>query len=428
MDSNEPPLPSAHEKLQSTNSYDARTTGGYELNPSNSNILAERLREPRDFHEVIRNFDAGNTEVRDVARYTKNDRAGVIRLGHILAQQPTLRMHLPQEATAVIQRANENFQSILANDNPIAQPYVGWNFTVNAQGFKQANLPWAHLIDNSVRTTLESYQQPSRGGIDELLHITTNDADQIARATWRTVSNEHPIEMAIYLAERSQFSENYQRERYREDIAEAKRGVYSLTRELSAQYGLPIEYEKRALDQLYRVDFSAFDHMIRGVDAGDGVLADYQSGTLRIETKFGGNVAQPTESRDAVGATSHELFHATSAQVTSRDNSDLGLRCGDQGRDINEAMTELLSKLSLGRVKRHSNGSYILVDSRHGVEVPAVTYVNPVISMLSTMKGQPEMFGSLFRAYHGYTPDKQRLVSAINHFNATLSQLDNRSH
>jgi hypothetical protein len=189
----------------------------------------------------------------------------------------------------------------------------------------------------------------------------------------------------------------------------------------SIQYGLPSSHKSRALNQLRRADFSAFDHLIVGVDSGDGTLGDYQTGTLRVETKLGGTVSKPAESLDALGTTTHELFHASSAQdITPDGTPNLGLKSGDHGTDANEGMTELLKKLSLGRVEK-VDGRYEFYDrDTQGNRIQLSIYEPQVKSMFILMHNKPHLFKTLFHAYYGHITDTQQLAVALNEFNGTM--------
>lgn len=393
------------------------------LGKSEPGVLAERLSKPRRLDETADAFDRGDTLVRDVGQFTANERGGIINMGRRV--QAGERIAPSDNITATVLRANDVFRrSITSYEYPI-QSNAGWNLTVNAHGFKAAGLPWARVVDGRIAAVLEQSVGPGQvdGGIDALIHLGSGSqdnrtsVDRLAREVWSTASKMHPGEMAWYLAERSQFSENYQRDRYQREMTEAKRGVASLLSSFSAQYELPHEHRSRAMKQLSRADFSAFDHLINGVDAGDGIYGDYQSGTLRVETKLGGNVARPAEAVDPLGTTSHELLHATSAQHYNENGSwDVGLRSGDQGLDANEGMTELLNKLSLGRVRQQGD-RYVFVDSVNGHEIPAKIYSDQVKSMFVLMHNEPELFRVLFNAYYGNIPDSRRLATAFERFN-----------
>lgn len=393
------------------------------LGDSDSRLLAEKLSQPRNLDQVNEAFDRGDTETRDVARFTTAGRRAVMQYGRTGSVGSADFAIL----NASIERANGSFQYAMEHpEHAEFQSSAGWNFSVNAQSFRNGNLYWARHIDQCVERVLQDAtgQLPGQG-IDALLNARRlagglQFADQAARAVWQEVSQRYPAEMAWYLAERSQHSENYQRDRFQREIVEAKQHAYSLITSYADEYDLPLVCKQRALEQLYCADFSAFDHLITGIDSGNGVLGDYQSGTLRVETKLGGNPARPANPSDPLGTTSHELFHATSAQHENVNGTwDVGLRSGDQGLDANEGMTELLNKLSLGRIQQVGT-RYKFTDYHHGQETAANVYDHQVKSMFVLMKNRPTSFTTLFHAYFGNVPDTNRLQEAFEDFNTTM--------
>lgn len=393
---------------------------------SNSSIIAERLIRPADHNELLREFRSGDTEVRDVARFTLNERTAVMNLGRLMFQQDTLASQSQTSdqyrADSCI-KANENFRDAIEDRSGHVQANAGWNFTVNATRFFDADLPWARQLDHALDSYMRTLSNGrTHGGLRRLTDGRIGDGD--IRKIWSEFSRRDPISMAWYLSERSQYSENYQTELHQGSLVEAKRGASSLINEFASQYNLPAAHLNRAQLQLHEAKFSAYDHLIGGIDAGDGTLGDYQTMTLRVETKAGGSISRPAPTNDPIGVTSHELFHASSTQ--SKDVSGMyrvGLRAGDQGLDANEGMTELLNKLSLGRVTPTDAGRYQFHDVDRGRPVKDAAYPSQVRSMFILMKNDPPAFATLFRAYYGDVLDVQRVADALEKFNHNMSHM-----
>lgn len=393
---------------------------------SNSSIIAERLIRPADHNELLREFRSGDAQVRDVAQFTLNERTAVMSAGRLIFERRAdINRVLGQDRYTIdsINKANGNFRETIESRDAQVQSSAGWNFTVNATGFLRAGLPWARQLDDTMDRYLRtSTDGQAFGGLDRLVDGRTEDGS--IRALWSDFSKKDPLTMAWYLSERSQYSENYQTELHQGSLVEAKRRASSLINEFASQYNLPAAHLNRAQLQLREAKFSAYDHLIGGIDAGDGTLGDYQTMTLRVETKAGGSISRPAPTNDPIGVTSHELFHASSTQ--SKDVSGMyrvGLRAGDQGLDANEGMTELLNKLSLGRVTPTDAGRYQFHDVDRGRPVKDAAYPSQVRSMFILMKNDPLAFATLFRAYYGDVLDVQRVADALEKFNHNMSHM-----
>lgn len=398
-------------------------TGNF-LGKNNPLVLAERLSQPRRIDDVVTDFDQGHTEVRDVARYTWAQRLAMLNLGRTTQRNHEIPVPTDVKSLETILHANTNFQDAMTVRDSLYQKSAGWNFSVNFQGFLNAGVRGSARIDENIRKVIEDLTgQLCHGrGVDALLQLGSSvKTDELTRNIWCLISNQYPVNMAYYLAERSQFSENYQREQFTKEMTDAKRATGALIDSFSVQYGLPASYRSRALNQLRRADFSAFDHLIFGIDSGDGTLGDYQTGTLRIETKLGGTVSKPAESLDALGTTTHELFHASSAQdITPGGIPSVGLKSGDHGIDANEGMTELLKKLSLGRVEKIDDRYEFYDRDTQGNRIQLNIYEPQAKSMFVLMRNKPHLFKALFHAYYGHIPDKQLLAIALDEFNKTM--------
>lgn len=390
-------------------------------------LMAERLSIPKDLDKIVRDADAGQLEVRDIGRYTENGRRAAMNAGRaIYYQGQSIDQALVgnREAIESMSRAGQQFRNVMTGDVPYAQPSAGWNFACNAEGFLDAGYPWAKHLDESLQNFFrESLNDSSRGGISELINMGAK-SDAIIRQLWDEYATHDPLSIAWYLSERSLISENYQTDRYEKEMTESKQAVARQINHMSQQYNLPVEHHNRALSQLQRAKFSAFDHLMGGVDAGDGTLGDYITGTLRVETKLGGNTANPRDASDVIGTTTHELFHATSAQdVVGR----IGLKAEGRGTDINEGMTELLNKLSLNRVLS-IDGKIEFVDFCEGQPCKSRTYDTEVKSMYVIKRNYEASFETLFHAYYGHVPDKNKLRESIDLFNRYAEHIETQKH
>jgi hypothetical protein len=397
-------------------------TGTFDFQQDNPpGLIAERLSHPADLDRLVRDFDAGETEVRDVGRFTLNGRRAAMNAGRaIFNQGRDINQVLGnnREALNSMNQANEHLRYVMTGDAPYAQPSAGWNFAVNASGFRDAGYSWAKQLDASLASMLQAATgDASQGGIDALLKMGAR-ADTQMRQIWDEFIKHDPLSSAWYLAERSLVSENFQAERFEKEMVQAKNAAARQINAMAHEYNLPTEHQNRALLQLYRAKFSAFDHMIGGVDAGDGTLGDYLSNSLRVETKLGGNVANPRDPSDVLGTTTHELFHATSAQEEGR----IGLKVDGQGTDINEGMTELLNKLSLDRVRQIDN-EVVFIDYQDGRAYRSSTYDTEVKSMYMIKMRHSDTFKTLFNAYYGHVSDKAKLRDAIDLFNQYAGQI-----
>lgn len=377
--------------------------------------IAEYLSTPEDLDKVIKDFDDGETDVRDVARFTDKERAAIITAGRdvflhrhshsILEEDPYVRRS--------VEEASYNFGYFMMHPSiPGAQSFAGWNFTVHTRGMRDAGFLWAQKLDS---TLTDSVQGETRSVLDALYDMGS-DRDTDLRKIWNAFSKQHPNEVAWYLSERSLQSEEWQTNRYESYLVDGKEAAARLINNFSRRFNLPTEYQDRALLQLNRAKFGAFDHLVGGVTSMDGTLGDYQAGTLRVRTKLGGSTAQPSDAKDPLGTTTHELLHASSAQSNQR----VGLMLtGGQGTDINEGMTEMLKLSSLDRIQVHNN-QIVFMDYQNDllpVSRTSRSYDTQVKALYAVMENHSEEFRALFHAYYGSVPDAAKLRDAVEVFN-----------
>lgn len=404
--------------------------------------IAEILAEPADLNAVIECVEQGKSEVRDVAHFTPQKRNAVMQYG----RQVFLRKEkiLPSvEQIYGMDEANKQFRNEMSTrrkrdaSSMKNNTLTGFRFSKELQGFlggKGTN-PWALHIDNHIKQLVRGEPDitESNFGVNKLLDTSENltSNNEFAHHIWETVSRRYPSDMAWYLAERSLYSENWQRDRFQSEMVFGKKAASRLVGEFSTEFELPEEHKRRAQRQLELADFGAFDQILLSKGALDGVvLGDYVPGTLRIEVKLGKNGTrhQSRNIPDASGTVCHELFHASSAHSKPSNTLwRLGLAFQDKGFDANEGMTELLTRLSLGRVMTRSNEegrkSYNFSSNPRQKDNPNLSnacYEEQTSAMLMLFLQRPDAFKTLFRAYYGFVPDKEPLAEAFDLFDDLL--------
>lgn len=389
-------------EFQSTQSRDRRL--GHDNSGEDPTAIAEQLSNPKDLNRIIWDVEHGNGEVRDIARFTRNNRNLIMNFGRLTVGQgiQDVTVSNPEMLHRVIGTAAGNFASSIQDTGSRMQRSAGYNFAVNASGFRDAGLNWATNLDED----LGRWLQVPGSGIDSLIQQSPR-ADGRIRQLLAEYTHENPVDMVWYLAERSLKSENWQRERYTREMVVAKRNASRLMLSMAQRYNLPSEHLNRSLHQLDRTDFSAFDHLTEGVTLYDqGALGDYIPTTLRVEVKFEGSPNNPQLPTNPLPTLQHEIFHATSAQDT---DGRIGLRAVNmQGSTPNEAMTELLAHLSMGSVLSRQDGTRVLPNN--------IAYPTGTISMLRVMVNHERAFQSLYHAYYGNVPSKIDLQNALTTF------------
>jgi hypothetical protein len=376
--------------------------------------LAGELSFPQDLGRLADDFDNGTTQLRDVGRMLTAQRDAILEAfeNNTIAELAT---GYPELLSLPV--ANLHARVVAGEaDQPI-----GHNFFVNAKGFLNAQLPWAHQFNDLIqaRTGASLYdisQSNDAAGKDRLLAGITNTPD-----------SELTTALAVYLAGRSREGERYLTQQYGEILQRTKVEVYATTLKIGATTGLRVDMIGRAAGQLHRATFGSLDHLDGLVTSQNtGAAGDYRIGSLRIEVQFDGNVqsAELRSKADAHHIIAHELQHAGSAQA--------GLRCGLQasgeGLEANEGMTEYLAQLSIG-----SPGIERTADGRSQVR-RGVPYRVPVFAMMALHEqfkaGKNHHFATLFNAYHGDTRNTAQLEQALDVFyqhDATIArQLTNQ--
>lgn len=401
------PAPAAEEYL---------TPDIYKPATTETDAIVENLTRDQDLDKVSAMFSRRQSQVRDIAGYTEERRAAVLSHGRVWFGERRWFQETPTQVDAIL-RANAVFQNAMQSRGDDKPPLVGKRFTESMHGFLQANMPWAVHIDPIVRTTIESEygRKLPKGGVENLLEGSNpTQIDEFSRYIWEIVSKNNPNDMAWCLAERSQYSENWQRDRYAKEMTQGKRAIGPLIKSLALHFELPQRETERALLQLRQADFSAFDHLLPQIRReGAKIQGDYTAGTLRIELKNDGTIFDPKRQSDPQRIVNHELLHASSAQTIPSTSWRLGLQTGAYGLDPNEGMTELLTKLSVGAVEQESDGSYVFNNGNNGHSSAYGSQTRAMFTLLST---QPETFGVLFRAYYGFVSDAATLTDALKEF------------
>lgn len=303
------------------------------------------------------------------------------------------------------------------------QQNAGRNFLVNAEGFLDAGYPEARLFDQRLKAwTKERYGRAL--GIKELLSTlramegrdggSENVACSVIHRFSGDTSNVNTI--GVYLAARSKWAEDYQNQEYGEYLTQAKDAVRLQINRLRSQGILRDQEADTALRKLSRVNFSSFDHLLAGVTVGDrGASGDYLPGSLSVELKFRGNVANPSSpsAYDAVHTLIHEVFHGCAAQDVERNRQ--GLSYGSAGRDVDEAMTEYLTQLALGLPHLRTNAE--------GQSWFMCSYKQEVLALHALRLSSPADFNVLCRAYFGASMQKGTLARALSSYYERLDSI-----
>ena len=379
----------------------------------NYNLIAEHLSGTRDLDKIIDDFKADRTWTVDAAFLSKKYRLEIAEAGR---QSWADGVVDPGTLSQTIDQSTEQFAKLMSGETRGAlQDNAGWNFLANAQGFisNLSPLPWAINFNNQ----LGKYIGVSdRSAIDTLLQSAS--AGETSEETLRQIitdfarTDENKFHLAWYMAERSLVSEEYQREKYQDKLNLAKIDTFNMINSMGDLCGLSDETKARAHEQVELTGFTGFDHLFYGVTIEDnGTAGDYMPGFLRIEVKFNGDPSSPEDSLQPDETIQHELLHASSAQ--SIDNS-IGLRLSSgEGREVNEAMTEFLSRTSMGDIVTTEDGSII--------SLRPTGYPNETATMAYIAENFPEAFSCLFKAYYGEVPDKQGLAFSLNIFYSYLA-------
>lgn len=379
-----------------------------------STTIAEQLSQNRNLDLVLNRYSSGNAEVRDVARYTRNERNTMMNFGRLTVARGVTNIDVddPVRMQQIIAGAASNFVYAMQDRTGYSQASAGYNFAVNASSFRDAGLSWAANLDRD----LGAWLNVRGSGINNLIQKGSGAENQI-RTLLADYAYANPVDLAWYLAERSQHSENYQRERYVKDMIEAKRNASTLMHDMARAYNLPLEHLNRSLKQLSHTDFSAFDHIVGGVTQADqGSLGDYLPGTFRVEVKYGGSPNQPTWPRSPMETLLHEIHHSASAQDAE---GSVGLRAANgHGTAPNEGMTEMLTQIGQGNITHGRDG--------HIRFHPETAYIHEVASMYQLMVYDEKHFVPLHHAYYGYVPDKNALKSSLDAFYSNLRTVSGR--
>ncbi len=366
-------------------------------------VVAKQLSRRKNLDRVLDRFDNNDAGLRDVAGFTRRERAAVLELGRQSdAYSLSGRLMERSGLATTIESTVLGFNDIMHDQTGYAHDLAGYNFAVFASMLRDKGYEWATNLD----TSLGEWLRVPHGGLDVLVK-RGRYADSEIREHLTDFAFANKVDMAWYLAEQSQHSEDQQRELFAGELIQAKRNARQLVHELAGKYGLPQEYVDRAMAQLERTDFSAFDQMAGGITSTHmDTLGDYVAGTFRIEVKLGDLPFRFEFPDDPLGTVQHELFHATSAQdIEGR----LGLQAphGIGGMQANEGMTELFTQLSLGRVT-HKNGKIHLdKDTAYRANVKAAYHM---------MRHDEKQFKTLVHGYFGHAPSEKALTSALKTF------------
>jgi len=389
------------EHAQSSPTLDQRRVRGqYESTQTDTAFLTRELVAPQDLGRLVEEFDIGVTPLRDVGEMVSAQRDVILNSyehgtsTRIAAKYPELFI---QPVTKLHERVVDGEQD----------QTIGHNFFVNATGFLNAGLPWAHQLNNLFQT---------RNGYSlyDLARVgSTPRKDQLLAHITDTPDSEMTVAIATYLAGRSREGERYLTQEYGHILEQTKAEAFAITNEIGSSTGLRIDMLERAAKQLHRTTFGSFDHLMRPVTShNSGSDGDYRIGSLRLEVQFEGHMrsARVRTTAEAHHIIAHELQHAGSAQAEGR----CGLQANGQGLEANEGMTEYLAQLSIG-----SPDITHFPDGRSQVNAGAF-YRVPVFAMLSLHEqfklGKNHHFATLFNAYHGDTRSAPQLEQALDAF------------
>lgn len=241
------------------------------------NTIVDRLSTPRDLQASLDAFTRGDTWLRDISYLTESERQTVIVDGRKGA--------LNNESYLLCKNTAELLAYFMSDEQVHKlQPYAGWNFLVNAQGFEKAGYEWAKNLDRCFRAAY---------GMDISTIIINSVSDprtqQSLHTLVRQLAADPRFQLAVgyYLAERSLASEHYQEQLYGSELVQAKTRAHAQLQRLATETGLRPDNLVQAQQQIAATKFSAFDHLIGGTTVHEqGSLGDYMPGTFRVEVKF----------------------------------------------------------------------------------------------------------------------------------------------
>lgn len=404
--------PEPHNEYSTDTAADRR--GGNDRSHESVSLIVEKLGRRRDLDRVIRHYERGDTYVRDAAGFTQGERTYMMNFGRqaIGRGRHEIAVQNPDELNRIVEKTRNTFKWVMNDTSGIIHPVAGYNFAVNASGFRDAGHRWALNLDQDLGEWLHT----NGSGIDSLIQ-RGYQADGRIRQLLAGYTNDNPVDMTWYLAERSQMSENHQRDRFEREMAQSKRHASKFMRSMADAYGLPKEHLRRSLKQLKLTDFSAFDFLLGGVTVHDGgSRGDYIGNTLRVEVKMEGSPSAAWHPSNPLPTLNHEVFHATSAQDSK---GYVGLRTeGDHGRSPNEALTELFNRLSLGQV--------VVKDNARPLFPASASYLPNIRTAYELMRTKPETFKTLYYAYYGHIPSKGRLKHALRTYYDKFDYYDRR--
>lgn len=362
--------------------------------------LAEHLAKPSNLNQITEQAVNGGLWTRDSAFMTTSERNAVVAAGRELFLNNGL-------FERIITNSTDRFAKLMRGETQDGlQDNAGWNFLVNAQSFAEQGYAWALNFD---WTLANHINLPGESGINTLLYNSQMYGIEPFEPQLREIiadfstTDQNRTAMAWYLAERSLTSEEYQRSQYSQELEIAKENVSGFINYLAGTVGLSREATERTFRQVELTDFSGFDHLLYGVTNYDqGSLGDYMWGTLRVEVKLAGSPACNAVIDSPDGTIHHELLHAASAQTP---DGQIGLKFQDSGNEVNEAMTEYLSRLAQRQVYVDETGAVNFVEApSYGAEVAALVTLESV---------ELSLFQCLVKSYFGDTVKKSEIKKAL---------------
>lgn len=380
-----------------------RVRGLYEERFTDTSYLSAELSMPQDLARLAVDFDNGNTSLRDVGEMGAWRRKLILDL----YQEKSIK-EMATDAPFLFTVPVMNLHDRVVHGE--RDQSIGHNFFVNASWFLSYDMSWAKQFND--------YIQVNSGlSVIDIAHNPRIDKDSLL-AAFTDTSTLSPDEMAIvgvYLAGRSRMGEQYQQDKYGEVMEYTKGQVFATTQEIARTTGLRTDMLNRASGQLQRTTFGSFDHLATMVtsDNRDGVMGDYQTGSLRLEVLAKGTARNAVErtKEEAYHIIAHELNHAASAQDSK---TRVGLKMNDQGLELDEGMTEYLAQLAIGspNIERMADGSVYVSEY--------TPYREAVFTMLVLHQqfkaGRNNHFATLFNAYHGDMRSLAHLKQALDAF------------
>ncbi len=367
--------------------------------------IAEGLLQRTDFDAVTTRFDRGETWVRDVSMLTSKKRARILEIAG------GARGSITDEDLRTIADTSTTFANFMKNalSDESAQPYAGWNFLVNMQGFTNAGIPWARQLDAAF---VGKYGR----NVDQMLHtlgsdpILKNNTHMLVADFAKDTGNAYS--MSTYLAGRSLFSESYQEQLYGRELNRAKSLASEQLQRFAPETGLGRVAQERALGQILRTRFSSYDHLIKGILIGEaGSIADYYGGTLRVQVHSGGNHGNISEAQDVDITLQHELTHSGSAQ--SPNGTRTGLMVAGMGRRVNEGVVNFLAQEALGFPNMDLSRDSVIAK-------PGLHYPPETVAMAAMYKYQPDSFAHLYNASYGQVESVTGLTRSVSMFHAAI--------